>query len=83
MILFGWGKQTESIKARISTLCRNCQQQRNYLCVCRRTWFTLFFIPIIPYKTQYLIYCEGCHNGQEVSAEQFAQVLQQSLGTAA
>ena len=35
------------------------------------TWFTLFFIPIIPYKRQYLLVCPICGQAQQVTREEF------------
>lgn len=28
-----------------------------------RTWFTLFFIPVIPYENKHILLCEICSNG--------------------
>lgn len=34
-----------------------------------RTWFTLFFIPIIPYSAKRLVLCDKCRNEYDISQE--------------
>jgi hypothetical protein len=38
---------------------------------CRTTWFTLFFVPVIPYNKYYFFHCEVCNRGFELSKEEF------------
>lgn len=35
------------------------------------TWFTLFFIPVIPYKTEYISVCPICNSLLHLSKEDF------------
>jgi hypothetical protein len=41
----------------------------------RRTWFTLFFIPIIPYAKVHYIQCPICGNGEILDSQEFAELL--------
>jgi len=45
-----------------------------------RTWFTLFFIPIIPYKTKYVIGCPKCGSYIELTEEQFEKMKSDIVG---
>jgi hypothetical protein len=39
-----------------------------------RTWFTLFFIPVIPYSSKYCITCPNCGSYEELSKEEFERI---------
>ena len=50
--------------------CANCNHV-NYFCVTREsTWFTLFFIPIFPYKIHHIVACPVCSYGARMPKEQ-------------
>lgn len=60
-ILFGFGKQTVKYLASAGLrACPNCGNQREWSRLLIRTWFTLFFIPIIPYRTRTVALCPVC-----------------------
>lgn len=72
MIIFGWGKKT--VKDYGDTLpleCGNCNNKVYYKLVTVTTWFTLFFVPIIPYDTKNLLMCGICKAGIELTREKF------------
>jgi len=68
-LLFGWGKQTrkELTEQKFET-CRYCHKG-NLKLVEVTSWATLFFIPIIPYKTKHYLSCDNCECGYEISNE--------------
>jgi hypothetical protein len=35
-----------------------------------RDWFTLFFIPVLPYETKYFLECPSCKNAFELKNEE-------------
>lgn len=71
MIIFGWGRQTIwNVGAVFRQLCSNCHNDEYWILIRRTTWFTLFFIPVIPYKTEWLLLCPVCKFGIELNAEQ-------------
>lgn len=65
-LLFGFGKRTYqrlgSAGMRVCPICRN-RAEWAYFRV--RKWFTLFFVPIFPYKTQDVTICPVCGYTQE------------------
>ncbi|EJO5346742.1 zinc-ribbon domain-containing protein [Clostridium botulinum] len=75
MIIWGWGKVTKKIIGAVfERTCNYCNKDEVWnLCVVR-TWFTLFFIPIIPYKKQYCIACPNCWSYIELTQEEFEKI---------
>jgi hypothetical protein len=77
MIIFGWGKVTHNnYGPTMATKCPNCNndtwlQLRRY-----RKWFTLFFIPVIPYSSKHLLLCEVCSQGLELKGEKIQSAKQ-------
>jgi hypothetical protein len=69
-IIFGWGRRTiRTLGNAASRLCPNCHNESQWVVVQVRRWFTLFFIPVIPYQTMHLALCPVCSRGIEVDAE--------------
>jgi len=70
--LFGFGHVTRRDVGAVS--CRKCGfcggEGLWTLCILR-TWFTVFFIPVIPYSTRYAIVCQNCGGIAEISREEF------------
>lgn len=63
-IVFGWGRRT--VKDHGPTLpvnCPNCHNQTYWRYKHARTWFTLFFIPVIPYESNHFLLCDVCQKG--------------------
>ena len=70
--VFGWGMQTVKNLGEVSIYhCNHCNNDRPWTLHIRRTWFTLFFIPIIPYSTQRFMICPICKNGVLLNQQQF------------
>lgn len=71
-ILFGWGHQTLKNHGQIYKVrCGCCNRIEQFYLYTKRTWFTLFFIPIIPYETLHMIICPACSNGGVIDNNQF------------
>jgi len=48
-VIWGWGKQTRKVVGKVGNrMCNYCNVESIWQLVIVRTWFTLFFIPIIP-----------------------------------
>jgi hypothetical protein len=61
MIIFGFGRKTRKDHGRaFASECVRCHNQAFYRFLTIRVWFTLFFIPVIPYKVVHLFACEVC-----------------------
>jgi hypothetical protein len=61
MIIFGWGHtSSKHYGPTLAITCPNCNNDTWYHLVRHRTWFTLFFIPVIPYSSRHLLLCQVC-----------------------
>ncbi|GKU25035.1 zinc ribbon domain-containing protein [Clostridium folliculivorans] len=75
MIIWGWGKVTRKfIGGVFERTCNYCNQTNVWRLCIATTWFTLFFIPIIPYKKKYQIACPSCGSYVELTREQFEKL---------
>ncbi|MCK4744799.1 zinc-ribbon domain-containing protein [Candidatus Parcubacteria bacterium] len=68
MIIFGWGHQTvKNYGVVFKNQCGNCKNDDYWQLIKTTTWFTLFFIPIIPYNVRHLLICPICEHGVELN----------------
>ncbi|SHJ08013.1 hypothetical protein SAMN02745163_01257 [Clostridium cavendishii DSM 21758] len=75
MIIWGWGKTTRKIIGAVfEHACTYCNRTDVWRLCIVRTWFTLFFIPIIPYRKKYCILCPHCGSYIELTQEQFEKI---------
>ena len=64
MIIFGWGRQTRKhYGPTIPIKCPKCSNNAYWHLYRNRTWFTLFFVPVIPYDNKHILLCSVCSNG--------------------
>jgi hypothetical protein len=62
--LFGWGQRTISDEGpTLSTQCQNCGNDVWLHLNTSKTWFTIFFIPVIPYGATNWLECPVCSRG--------------------
>lgn len=83
IIFFGWGHRiTKEFGPTIALHCPNCKNDGWWHLVSYKTWFTLFFIPVIPYESKHLLLCEICSQGLELKGDQInkAKKLNNSAG---
>ncbi|MDR1066966.1 MAG: zinc ribbon domain-containing protein [Clostridiales bacterium] len=70
--IFGFGHKTIKRFGQINEdSCHRCNNNVKRELVKVTTWFTLFFIPIIPYKTQYLLICPICSDSYALGKAEF------------
>jgi hypothetical protein len=82
MIIYGWGRTTtKQYGPAMAMRCDNCNNETWYHFIRRRTWFTLFFIPIIPYSSKHLLVCQVCNAGIEMTGEKIEKARQLSALT--
>lgn len=75
MIIFGWGRQTiKNIGIVFKNLCSHCHNEEYWVLTRIMTWFTLFFIPIIPYETKYHLSCPVCKYGLTLDDKQIQEL---------
>ncbi|OGJ55213.1 hypothetical protein A2880_02790 [Candidatus Peribacteria bacterium RIFCSPHIGHO2_01_FULL_49_38] len=75
MIIFGWNHQTIWVLGSVfKQMCDHCHNEDYWVLMRRTTWFTLFFIPVIPYRTEWMLLCPVCKYGLELNSDQLAKV---------
>lgn len=75
MIIWGWGGGTPKPKGDVAPVsCPNCGREVFYQHVSVTSWFRLYFIPVVPYKTRHLLLCPVCTRGAELSSGQLSAV---------
>lgn len=79
-IIFGFGKKTRKVVGGVGTkTCNFCNTQSVWQLCIIRTWFTLFFIPVIPYEKYYCISCPNCKSYLKLTKEDFEQIERRLL----
>jgi hypothetical protein len=74
--VFGWGRTTQKNVTNVAVLhCAHCNNVGPWHALRRKTWFTLFFIPVIPYKTYAFLHCGVCSRGWELTGDEFAKAV--------
>lgn len=64
LFVFGWGRRTRTDYGQtVPVKCTKCNNESYWELSRMRTWFTLFFIPVIPYENKHVLYCNVCSNG--------------------
>lgn len=75
MIIFGWGKQLIKIIGPVfKHHCPNCGNEDYWILKRISTWFTLFFIPVIPYEWKYFLMCPVCERGLYLKSDQYNEL---------
>ncbi len=54
--------------------CPHCHNTNRFELMTIRSWLSLYFIPLIPFKTVHLEYCPICNLSRELSAEALAKI---------
>lgn len=68
LILIGFGKlrRRDLGETGVEQQCVWCYQAIYYHLIMVQTWFTYFFIPIFPYRTEYRAECPSCARGFDI-----------------
>ena len=62
-LIFGFGHQTNNTsQLKEFQHCYHCNNNVQWVLNKRTSWFTLFFIPIFPFKISYELFCPICRN---------------------
>ena len=71
MLIFGFGPSAPKVKgAAVATRCPNCANPVDLQYAVIRSWFRLFFVPVVPYRTRHVLLCPTCSRGFELTATQ-------------
>lgn len=75
MLIFGWGHQiTKNLGITFKNYCSNCNNNDYWQLLRITTWFTLFFIPVIPYERKYFLMCPVCEKGVYLEGEKINEL---------
>lgn len=58
--------------------CNRCNNDSTWRLQREISWFTLFFIPIIPYRFKYYVYCPICRWVTEVPKTEAKRIIQKN-----
>lgn len=74
-IIYGWGRTTTKRFGPVfENFCSNCNS-KEYWELCKITvWFTIFFIPLIPYEIKYFLLCPVCECGIKLDRQKFDEL---------
>jgi len=76
--LFGWGHTSKRKESETPLgVCTHCHTNNIYLTKVTK-WITLFFIPVIPYESNYYFLCSNCDYGYEIEEDR-AEGIKQKL----
>ena len=72
LVIIGFGKVTTRDLGEIGQgqQCVRCSASVSYRLLLVRTWFTYFFVPVIPYRREYRVECPACAGGIEIRGEE-------------
>ena len=80
-MIFGWGRTTVHTLGWAPTrMCGHCHNEGPWLVARVRRWFTLFFIPVVPYDSRYVAMCPICSSRFEVDREWASGLIAGSRG---
>lgn len=76
-MLIIWGfRDTDKELGTVDYLhCNRCNNDSNWRLQRTTSWFTLFFIPVIPYRRVYYVYCPICHWTTEIPKEEAKRIM--------
>jgi hypothetical protein len=80
-ILIGFGKQTRKDLGQTGVVqqCVWCHNLVFYHLIILRTWFTYFFIPVFPYRREYLAECPICASSITIQGDEIRAAKQGEL----
>ncbi len=74
-IIFGVGnKKQEEKQSYKMEHCYHCNNTTHWLAAKASDHISLFFIPVIPYKTTYSYRCPICNTGRKITKEEFERI---------
>src|SRR5450759_4623672 len=75
--IFGWGRTTKDVLGWTPPrMCGVCHNKRPWVVARIRHWFSVFFIPLIPYDSRYVAMCPVCSHGLDLDRSGVADLVQ-------
>ncbi len=73
--IFGFGHLTrKEFDSGIGRQCPRCRNHVRMTLLSLKKWFTVFFIPVIPYGPEYHLVCPNCGYGVKLDRAQFEEI---------
>jgi hypothetical protein len=83
LVIFGWNDiSSVSHGPTLPKLCDACNHTTYYHLICKKIWFTFFFMRAIPYETHWLLACPDCGANFELPEEAVDATRQLNESTA-
>lgn len=77
-VIFGFGdKKSEQHQLQKMEHCYHCNNTSHWLITKTTEHFSLFFLPVFPYKSSYFHHCSICNHGNKISKDEFEQLKYQ------
>ncbi|TKG94344.1 zinc-ribbon domain-containing protein [Puteibacter caeruleilacunae] len=73
-VLIGFDTKVSEETNTTVSVCPHCNNINMWIAFKETTWFSLFFIPIIPLKTEYYKSCPICRYSIKLSKEEFRSI---------
>ena len=78
LVIFGINDKVENEQQQKTVShCFHCNNDSRWILSKVTSKVSLFFIPLIPYKTEYFIYCPICKEGLKIEEVEFEKKLGQ------
>jgi hypothetical protein len=81
LTIIGFGKTTVSDlgETGLEQQCVWCSARVYYHLIFIRTWFTYFFVPVLPYRSEYRVECLLCGGGVRIRGNEMKAALRGEL----
>lgn len=77
LLIVGFGRRKKKDYGEVIRLkCPRCNNTVSYRHTCTRTWLTLYFIPVLPYRSERRLECPICSHGVKIYRDDIEAVRQ-------
>jgi hypothetical protein len=74
-LFFGWGRKVKLMGQTLMHNCGRCGKQSVWSISQQYRYFSLFFVPVVRWETEWLHLCPVCSHGEKVTPQQAQQLL--------
>jgi len=78
-VIFGFTKKPKLIRTLLNTYCYECEKETLWDWLKLTEWISLFFLDVIPFKSQHFLACQNCGYYIELNKQDIVSI--QSLKT--
>jgi hypothetical protein len=71
IFIAGTQPKTEQYQSLQVKHCARCHNDSQWILQKNQQFISLFFMPVVPYKTEYVYYCPVCGNAETLDRETF------------